>query len=150
VTEVLEAPPQAAARLVYGQDERVGMWITERTGGEWRQGGKCIGWERGGRLIAGCMVDGYNGASCYMHVAADGKQWLSREFLWHCFHYVFRQLACNVAIGIVTGNNKSALRFDKHLGFVELARIPAGSLDGDLVILTITKEQAAKWLALKE
>jgi hypothetical protein len=153
VPEVLEVTTQTEAkprRLVYGEDERVGLWIAERTGGEWRPGAKCIGYERDGKLISGCMVDSYNGASCFMHVAAEGRHWLSRDFLWHCFHYVFRQLACNVAIGIVTGNNKEALRFDKHLGFVELTRIPQASLDGDLVILTITKEQAAKWLDLKE
>lgn len=152
--ETLEAQPQqhlaAPKRLVYGEDERVGMWISERAGGEWRQGGKCIGLERDGELIAGMMVDWYNGASCYMHVAAEGRHWLNRDFLWHCFHYVFRKLNCNVAIGLVSSANKAALKFDTHLGFVEVARIPKADPEGDLVVLTVTKDAAGKWLDLKE
>jgi hypothetical protein len=149
----LEAKPleeQYGRRLVYGDDERVGRWIAERTDGEYRPGAKCIGLERRGELIAGCMVDWFNGASCYMHIAAEGRHWLNRDFLWHCFHYVFHQIGARVAIGLVPSNNAAALRFDKHLGFTELARIPGGHPDGDLVVLTITKEQAMPWLSLKE
>ncbi len=153
MAEVLEARSQHIAvprRLVYGEEERVGTWIADRTSGEWREGGKCIGLEKNGELIAGMMVDWYNGASCYMHIAAEGRQWLNRDFLWHCFHYVFRKLNCNVAIGLVPSTNAAALRFDRHLGFVELSRVPKGHPEGDLVVLTISKEQAAKWLDLKE
>lgn len=137
-------------RLVYGEDERVGQWIAARTDGEFRPGAKCIGLERDGDLIAGCMVDWWNGASCYMHIAAEGRHWLNRDFLFHCFHYVFEQLGARVAIGLVPSNNAAALRFDKHLGFVEQVRIPEGHPDGDLVVLTISKEQARTWLELKE
>lgn len=141
------SPPR---RLVYEDDERVGRWIAERTQGEWRPGSKCIGLERNGQLVAGMMADWFNGASCYLHVAAEGRNWLNRDFIWHCFHYVFRQLGCNVAIGIVSSDNEAALRFDTHLGFTELARVPEGDPHGDLVILTLTKTQAERWLSLKE
>jgi len=153
VPELLEANPlaeQSVRRLVYGEDERVGRWIAERTDGEYRPGARCIGLARRGALIAGCMVDWFNGASCYMHVAAEGRNWLNRDFLWHCFHYVFEQMGARVAIGIVPSDNEAALRFDKHLGFIEQTRIPEGCPNGDLVILTITREQARQWLELKE
>ncbi len=152
MAEVLEEKPLAGrlTRLVYDEDQRVGEWIAARTDGEYRVGGKCIGLERGGELIAGCMVDWFNGASCYMHIAAEGRNWLSRDFLWHCFHYVFHQLGAKVAIGLVPSYNVAALRFDKHLGFIEQTRIPDGHPAGDLVVLTITKAQAATWLELKE
>jgi hypothetical protein len=154
VPEVLEATPLAdlkrGRRLVYDEDERVGRWIADRTDGEWRPGAKCIGIERNCDLIAGCMVDWFNGASCYMHIAADGGHWCSRDFLFHCFHYVFKQLGAKVAIGLVPSHNAAALRFDKHLGFVEKTRIEGGHPEGDLVVLTITADQARQWLELKE
>lgn len=137
-------------RIVDDEHERVGRWMQERGAGDWREGAKCIGLEKDGRLIAGVMCDWWNGASIYMHVAGEGKRWLDREFLWFAFHYPFEQLKCNVVIGLVSSANEAALRFDRHLGFVESARIKHACPDGDLVVLTITKDQASRWLKLKE
>lgn len=152
--EALEARPQEylkpRTRLVYEEDRRVGEWIAARTDGAFRDGARCIGLERGGQLIAGCMVDSFNGASCCMHVAAEGRNWLNRDFLWHCFHYVFRQLGAKVAIGLVPSSNAAALKFDKHLGFEEVMRIKEGHPSGDLVVLTITSAQAGRWIEIKE
>lgn len=125
-------------RIVTGHDERVGSWVCSRTGGVYTDGAT-LGLEEDGKLVAGVIVDGWNGASARMHVAGDGN-WLNREFLFACFDYVFRQLNLNVVIGIVPSDNAKALRFDKHLGFKELARIPKGHPAGDLVILTLRKE----------
>lgn len=98
-----------------------------------------MGLEEDGEIVAGVIVDDWNGASARMHVAGEGN-WLNREFLFFCFDYVFRQLKLNVVIGVVAGDNAKALRFDEHLGFKELTRIPKGHPAGDLVILTMTKE----------
>lgn len=125
-------------RIITNDDRRVGEWVCERTGGSYTEG-VAIGLENNGELVAGVIVDDYNGASARMHVAGEG-QWLTREFLFVCFDYVFRQLNLNVVIGVVSSANAQALRFDKHLGFNELARIPKGHPAGDLVILTMTKE----------
>jgi len=48
---------------------------------------------------------------------------------------------------LVDSTNEKALRFDKKLGFVEEARISNAARAGDLVILTMTKEQC-RWLNL--
>ena len=127
-------------RIITGQDQRVGPWVSKRIGGTYNGEGRTIGLEEDGELIAGVMVDAWNGASACMHVAGDGN-WLNREFLFACFDYVFNQLGLNVVIGVVPGDNDKALRFDKHLGFREVARIPEGHPRGDLVILTMRKEE---------
>lgn len=124
--------------IVTRQDKRVGNWVCARTGGCYTEGAT-IGLERDGELIAGVIVDNWNGASAQMHVAGEGN-WLNREFLFVCFDYVFRQLSLNVVIGVVPSVNAKALRFDKHLGFREVLRIPNGHPAGDLVILTMRKE----------
>lgn len=130
--------------IVVGQDRRVGDWVCARTGGSGYVEGVAIGWERNGQLTAGVLVDHYNGASACLHVAGDGKKWLTREFLYFVFGYVFEQLKLNVVIGLVPSWNTQALRFDLHLGFVEMCRIPGAVPDGDLVILTMTRGQC-RW-----
>lgn len=123
--------------IITGQDKRVGTWVCSRAGGTYTNG-VTIGLERNGELVAGVVVDNWNGASAQMHVAIDKK--LNRESLFACFDYVFRHLNLNVVIGMVASSNEKALRFDKNLGFKEITRIPKGHPKGDLVILTMSKE----------
>lgn len=131
--------------IVVGQDQRVGDWVSRRTGGSGFVEGAAIGYERDGELVAGVIVDHFNGASACLHVAGTGKYWLTREYLRFVFGYVFEQLRLNVVIGLVPSWNTQALRFDLHLGFVEKCRIPGAVPRGDLVVLTMTREQC-RWL----
>ncbi len=122
----------------------VGPWVCERTGGQYEAGtSTAIGWLTDGNLTAGCLFDMYNGASICMHVAADRP--VTKAYTKYCFQYVFCQLKVKKAIGLVDSINDRALRFDHKLGFVEEARIANATKDGDLVILTMTKEQC-RWL----
>lgn len=135
--------------VVVGQKTRVGAWVAERVGqnGEWSNY-EAIGLEDDGRLVAGVVLDAYVAqARCTMHVAGEGH-WLNREFLWFCFHYAFEQMGCKVVIGLVRADNAPALRFDLHLGFEEVARIPNGSGDCDLVVLAMQRD-GCRWLNIK-
>ena len=119
----------------------MGQWVCQRAGGDFRVGGSAVGLEKHGQLVAGVIFDNFNGASLYMHVAAEGKHWLNREFLWFTFYYAFTIMRANVLIGLVGSKNDAALHFDKNLGFVETCRIPGAHPDGELVILTMTQQQ---------
>lgn len=132
-------------RIVVHENDRVGAWIEAHAGGFYRAGGQCIGLERDGVLIAGVLFDYWNHASIYMHVAAEGKNWLDREYLRVCFDYPFRQLGAKVVIGLVPSGNVRARRFDEHLGFKLQATIPDGHPDGELLIYTMRKEEC-RWL----
>lgn len=127
-------------RIVTGEDERVGSWVCERTGGRYVEG-STVGLEKNGKLVAGVLYDHFNKASIAMHVAGEGKHWLNREYLWFCFWYPFEQLKVRKVIGFVPSVNADALRFDKHLGFVEEARLKDAHPDGDLLLLTMTRKQ---------
>ena len=136
--------------IVANDRDRVGAWVAARVGqnGAWSNY-QAIGLEESGDLVAGVVFDGYvRDARCTMHVAGEGGKWLNREFLWFCFHYAFEQLRCQVVVGLVRADNEAALRFDRHLGFVEACRIARGCGDCDLVVLTMAREQC-RWLALK-
>lgn len=136
------------ARIVIGQDDRVGRWVCERTGGTWSPAdARAIGLERNGELVAGVVYDHYNGASVCMHVASDGsRSWLNRAYLKYCFEYPFNHMKVRKIIGEVPSNNEDALRFDKHLGFREEARIADAAPGGDIILLTMTRAQC-RWLS---
>lgn len=124
--------------------ERIGPWVCERTGGKYEPGtSAAIGLEKDGRLQAGVLYDQFNGRSVCMHVAIEER--ISREYTRVCFDYPFNQLGVNKVLGLVDSTNEKALRFDKHLGFVEEARIAGAGKTGDLVILTMTRQQC-RWI----
>lgn len=118
---------------------RVGAWVVAQTGGQFREDAVAIGLEKDGEVVAGAVFDSYNGASIMAHVAATQ---VNRSWLHMIHHYPFAQLGVNCVIGVVSSANDKALRFDTHLGFVEVARIPGACPDGDMVILVMQKENA--------
>jgi RimJ/RimL family protein N-acetyltransferase len=134
------------ARIVYDA-ERIGPWVCERAGGTWIPGrGSAIGLERDGEIVAGVLYEDYNGANVVMHVASDGTaQWMTPEYLRQCFEYPFKQLGCKRVTGIVPSSNERALRFDERLGFRVEATLKAAHPDGDLIVLSMRRDQC-RWL----
>jgi len=115
-------------------------WLCERIGYMPTPYIRCIGnVSSDGRILGVVGFDSWNGASCQMHVAGEGN-WLTRELLDATFDYVFNVADLNVVLGLVPASNAKALRFDRHVGFAEVARIKDGTPEGDLVILELRRE----------
>lgn len=131
-------------RVIFDQRERVSRWVVARVGGALHDQQQAIGYERDGELIAGCLFDRYVGRAICMHVAGEGL-WCRPEFLKHCFGYVFNQLQCTKAIGLVDSANTKARRLDEHLGFRLEATVTDGAEGGDLLIYTMTRAECP-WL----
>jgi RimJ/RimL family protein N-acetyltransferase len=115
-------------------------WLFERTGympTPWAKAIANVTAE--GKILGVVAFDAWNGASCEMHVAGQGN-WLTRGLLRACFEYVFKQAELKVVIGMVPSTNAKALRFDRHIGFSEVARIKDGVPDGDLVVMQLRRE----------
>lgn len=134
-------------KVVLGADDLVGKFVLGATGGEWTPGrGVGIGLADYAapvpKLLAGVVFDSYNKASVQMHVAAvPGARWMTRAFLWTCFHYPFEQLKVNKILGPVGSANTAARRFDEHLGFVLETALKDAHPDGDLLIYSMTRDQ---------
>jgi RimJ/RimL family protein N-acetyltransferase len=126
--------------IVCDRQDELGEWLCSRTGGKYVKGSEVyIGLETEGKIVAVAGYADFNGASIRVHLAVDGK--ITPEFLWYGFHYPFEELKVKKLIGLVSSNNKKALRLDKHFGYVEEAVIKDAVPEGDLHILTMTKEQ---------
>lgn len=129
--------------LIYGDDERLLRWASERIGGlRFRDDATAIGRERGGELVSVCVFDGFSAADCNMHIASDGsRHWLTREFLVACFAYPFIQLKLRRVTGLVPAKNRDALRFDLHLGFQVEGRCRDALPDDDIIILGMLRRE---------
>ena len=137
-------------QIIVNQDERVGAWVAERTGRTCPWGAfSAFGVEEDGNLIGGVIVDNYTrNARATIHAAGEGKRWVSREFLFAVFDYVFRQLGCRVLLNVVSVGNTASMQGIVKLGFTEVHRVPNGAGDCDLAIF-VMQRQACRWLDIR-
>ena len=130
-------------RLVLDEHQRVAEWVAAQTdcsAHAWA-GYVCVGLEKSGALVAGVVLESYNGRNANIHVAGVGKHWLSRNLLTTIFHYAFNHLKLKRLTGLVPASNVAALDFDRHIGFELEYVMPDGAKDGDLCILVMRPEQ---------
>ena len=134
-------------KIITNQKVRVGNWVAEQIGHSTRWTSyEAIGLEQDGELVGGVVVDCYKkNVRCSVNCAGIGRKWLNRAFLFVVFDYVFRQLKCKAIVNQVNIDNADSLRFTKHLGFSEVARIH----EAELVIFSMPKAQC-RWLKTKD
>lgn len=97
-------------------------------------------------LGGGVVYNGFLGGSIQLHMAGSGISWANRDFLWLVFDYVFCQLGCCKAFGLVGAHNIHALNVDLRLGFRIEAVLRRALWGGeDLLVLSMFKEEC-KWL----
>ena len=130
-------------RLVLDQHQRVADWVAQQTACSshaWA-GYVCLGLEdEQEKLIAGVVLEGYNGRNANVHIAGVGRHWLNRNMLTTFFHYCFNHLGLTRLTGLVPVSNAAALAFDLHAGFKLEYTMPDGARDGDLHILAMRRE----------
>ena len=97
-----------------------------------------IGWVTD-EIEAVVWYEDFNKKSVTCHIYLE--KGLNRQYLHTIFDYPFVQLGVEKVIGPVNSSNLDALKLDKHFGFEEEARIKGAYPDGDLVLLTLTKDK---------
>lgn len=133
-------------RLITNERQRVSAWVAQRMDCDpWDAA--ALGLERDGELVAGVVLADYvENARGSLHCAGVGKYWLTRQFLHAVFDWCFVQLGLKVLVNQVSASNADSLRFTKHIGFTELARIPkAWDGESDLVLFELRPENC-RWL----
>jgi RimJ/RimL family protein N-acetyltransferase len=124
--------------IVFG--DAVCHFVTRETGGEYFDGsGQGIGIERDGEIVCGVLFENYNGRSVQIHVAVKPGSRMTKEWLRTLFRYAFCELKVNKIIGVVDSTNPAALNFDRHIGFKDEAVIEGAGRYGDLILLSMTK-----------
>jgi RimJ/RimL family protein N-acetyltransferase len=127
--------------ILYGDSAIVKQWMAARFGQVAPQRAhSTIVLARDGVIRGAVWLENYNGASAVIHVAGDGRRWLTRAFAEAVFHYTFEVLGCKKLIGIVREVNLDAQRFDEHLGFRREHVIEDADPEGGLIIYSLKRE----------
>ena len=128
-------------RIIPAAEKHV-QWITEKIDLLKVADAKGIAAESDdGRILGVCMMDTWLENSVQIHIAASPACFRKYTFLREVFNYIFITANRQIAIGIVNSDNQKALKFDKKLGFIEIARIKDGCKTGvDTVLLELRRE----------
>ena len=116
----------------------VGEWVAEHTRGRYHPvSSQAIGLVRDDKLVAGVIYENYNGTSLWVHIAITGR--LTPQYLKEIFRYPFVTCDVEKIIAPVGSNNVKSSKLVENMGFVEEARIRDATLDGDIIMYTMSK-----------
>lgn len=101
-----------------------------------------------GKLLGGVIYDGMTSNCIFAHQASFSRKWLGGDMLWIIFDYPFNQLKMGKLAGTIPSTDVKLLEFNKRLGFKEECRIKGAYTDGDLIVMTMTRNEC-RWLDRK-
>lgn len=117
-----------------------GKWTAQRVNGQYHASDSAaLGLCRMGELVAGVIYENWNRRSITCHIAIEGC--VTRAFLHKICDYPFSQLGAEKVIAVVAEGNAKSLRFVRHFGFIEEARIAGAHPTGALIVMTMTRQQ---------
>jgi len=137
-------------RIVPSTEEHI-QWILEKVNCHRVEGSKGISAVSDtGKLLCCCLMDSWTEGSVQVHIAIDSPIGLRNyTFISEVFNYIFNTAGRLTALGFVSSENEKALRFDRKLGFKEIARIQDGNKKGiDTVIFELRRENCM-WINRK-
>jgi len=98
-------------------------------------------------IAVAVAYNAFIGRTCCMHTVVQRPELLNRRMVLAAFQYPFTVCNCEAVLALVDSTNTAALDFDTRLGFKEIARIPNGGGDGDLIVLQMLRADC-RWLRL--
>lgn len=101
---------------------------------------------RGGAIAAMCVADSFTVDGCCVHLAIDDPLVLRGGFLEEISRHLFVSCSRKRLFGLVPSNNAKALKFDKHIGFTEVARIPNAIRTGVDYVVMVMEREDCRWL----
>lgn len=133
--------------LIFNDKERVGAWVAKQVEQTASWGSfYAMGIEHSGELVAGVVVNNYNGANATTHIAVTRPTRELPELLRHVCLYAFRQCGLKRLTGMVPESKPKVLAFDKHLGFEEEFVMPCAAADGGALIILVMWPDKCRWL----
>jgi L-amino acid N-acyltransferase YncA len=102
------------------------------------EGSQAIGLERDGQIIAGVIYENWNKASIVCHIAIEGR--MTKGYLKAIFDYPFKFCKVKKIIVPVSSTHAKSLKLVTKMGFVEEARVKDAVPDGDIIFLTLARE----------
>lgn len=97
-------------------------------------------------IQAVAIMDTFGQNSCSVHWAIDNPLVIRRGFLHEVCRHIFQACGKDRFFGTISEKNEKSLKFARHIGAVELTRVPHGfATNDDLVIMCMNKE-GCRWI----
>lgn len=133
-------------KLVFNQSDRVGAWVEEQVD---QRGGwgpfYALGIEKDGQIVAGVVINNYNGANATAHIAVTRMTKLLPKLFEHVCDYAFNYCGLKRLTGMVPTNEPHIIKFDKHLGFEEEFVMKDGAPGSDMLVMVMWPHKC-RWL----
>lgn len=120
-------------------------WLSKVGNFEYPQETMCIGVEKDGELVGVIGFNNFMPNSCEIHVASTNVYFLNKWYLNCVFDYPFNKLKVKVILAPIYKGNVKSLNLCRKLGFEQVADIPYGHPEGDLIVVAMKRNQC-KWL----
>lgn len=121
---------------IYDRRDELLAWAQTRIRG-WapREDAVAIGCEVEGRLVGVVVFDTHSPTTCFMHIAAGERRWLSKEFIVAVMAYPFLQVGYPRISCMVSETNALSLRLTRLFGWKEEGRMRQAGIDGEDVLI---------------
>ena len=130
-------PTRLGWHIVQGAE--IGHWVAQKIAGKFfAEGSSAIGLQKDGITIAGVIYENWNRQSIFCHIAIEGR--MTKAFLKAIFDYPFNVCHCKKIIVPVVSNHAKSIKLVTKMGFTEEARLKDASHDGDIIFLTLARE----------
>lgn len=121
------------------QGAEIGAWVAERIAGKFHPDvSSAIGLRKDGETVAGVIYENWNKASIFCHIAIEGR--LTKSYLKAIFEYPFNACQVKKIIVPIVSSHVKSIKLVTNMGFTEEARIVDGAQDGDIIFMTMTKD----------
>ena len=104
-----------------------------------------VSWTADGKLLGGVTFTCFRTASIQMHIASFDDRFVRRDRIRFVLSYAFEQLRVKKVIVTIPSGNLQSIKFCRKLGFSEEARVTDAFPDGDLILMTMRKDDC-RWL----
>lgn len=135
------------SRLVFDDKQRVGAWVAERVEQSSSWGSfYAMGAERNGELVAGIVMNNYNGVNAFVHIAIakPGKDTIK---LFRAFaDYAFRQCKLKRLTGLTPDNLAGVLAFDLKAGWEKEFTMLDAAPDGGPLHVVVMRPDKCRWV----
>lgn len=136
--------------LLFDQKERVGAWVAEQVEQKAEWGSfYAMGVEKDGEIVAGVVVNNFNGVNATCHIAISYKTREILDLIRHVCRYAFVQCGLKRLTGMVPVSKPRVLAFDKHLGFEEEFVMRHAAHDGGALVVLVLWPEKCRWLGGK-
>lgn len=140
----------STSEIVCHEDDRIGRWISQRTGDEWQSGrGRGIALVVDGEIRAAYALLDSNGRTAWLALAAEPGQWAQPELFTALAVYAFVQLKLEWVRCKICSANVKSIRLAESVGFELETLLKDAHPSGDEIIYRMNAK-SCRWLDLEK